>query len=75
MPFRGAFVLLAGVVREAARGLPDAELQRRGRDVPGFVLVRAPEREARFEALARAMETHEPLIRARDRPGLLVPNP
>jgi len=44
-----AFVLFAGVVGEAARGVPDAELTCRGRDLlGGFVLLRAPEREARF---------------------------
>ena len=43
----GSFVFFARVVGEATSSFPDAELARRGRDLLGVVLVRAPEREAR----------------------------
>ena len=50
-----ALVLLAGVVREAARGVPDPELTRRGRVLLRFVIVRASERETRLETRPRAV--------------------
>jgi len=72
LPLGDSFVGLAGVVREAARGVPNGEPARRGRDLcRALFLARAPEREARLEtrpsAPMRAGELDAPLVSAKDR--------
>lgn len=51
MPRLGPLVLLPRVIREAACGLPDAELARRRDNLLGFVLVSASRKERKTTTL------------------------